>query len=108
MAATFIELDSLEKLDKLIKDSHDRPVIVFKHSNSCGISSGVYSEVRSIEAEVNVVVVQTHRGLSNEIEKRTGIRHQSPQAIVLSGGEPIYHASHYDVDIENIASLLSV
>lgn len=37
---------------------------------------------------------------AREIEERTGIRHESPQAIVMRGGEPVWHASHRGVTQE--------
>ena len=97
-----IKLDTLEKLQAAIEESRVRPVLFFKHSTSCGISSGVFREVSSVDSDINIVVVQTDRHVSNEIERRMGIRHESPQAIVLKGGEPVYHASHYDISAEDI------
>src|SRR5256885_8470148 len=100
MAANFVTLDSVERLESLFKESHDKPVILFKHSISCGISSGVYSEVSQVDGDINLIVVQHARNISNAIAERTGIRHESPQAIVLKQGEPVYHASHYDITAE--------
>lgn len=108
MPANFINVDSLESLDRLFEESHRRPVVLFKHSTSCGISSGVYREVGLVTADVNVVVIQTHREISNAIASRTGVRHESPQAIVLRYGQPIYHASHYDIEVTHIEENLTV
>lgn len=102
MPANFIKVESIERLDELFDASHDHPVILFKHSVTCGISSGVYREVANVGLDVNIVVIQTHRDISNEIAARTGIRHESPQAIVLHRGEPKYHASHYDIEAGQI------
>ena len=44
---------------------------------------------------------------TNEIARRTGIKHESPQAIVFKDGEPVYHASHYDITIEDLKEHLS-
>jgi thioredoxin 1 len=98
MPASFINLETVEELDRLFAISHERPVVIFKHSTTCGISSGVRRVVEQIPAVVNLVVIQTHRDVSNAIASRTGIRHESPQAIVLVNGEPVYHASHYDIE----------
>ena len=106
MSATFINIDSIEGLERLVAESHERPVILFKHSLTCGISSGVYREVSQVRADVNLVVIQTHREISNAIAAMTGVRHESPQAIVLRGGEPVYHASHYDIEAEHIEEKL--
>lgn len=102
MVANIIELESIDRLDHLISESYERPVVLFKHSSSCGISAGVYQIVRNVAADVNVVVIQTHREISNAIATRTGVRHESPQAIVLINGKPVYSASHYDIEAAHI------
>lgn len=108
MLANFIELESLDKLDHLFNESYERPVVLFKHSSSCGISAGVYHLVGHVSSDVNVVVIQNHRDISNEIATRTGVRHESPQAIVLINGKPVYSASHYDIEAANIEASLVI
>ena len=103
MPANFIKLESIADLDRLIDTSHNRPVVIFKHSSSCGISSGVFGVVDGgVQADVHLVVVQKSRDISNLIASRTGIRHESPQAIVLHKGSPVYHASHWDIEPSEI------
>jgi bacillithiol system protein YtxJ len=102
-----IKLDTLDKLQAAIEESRIRPVLLFKHSSSCGISAGVFREVSLVDSEINIVVVQTDRQISNEIERHTGIKHQSPQAIVLKNGEAVYHASHYDITADDINTHLN-
>ena len=104
--ANLIKLDTLDKLQAAIEESRIRPVLLFKHSTTCGISSGVFQDVTSVDADINLIVVQTDRHISNEIELHTGIKHASPQAIVLKDGEPVYHASHYDITVEDITEHL--
>jgi bacillithiol system protein YtxJ len=95
-------LNTLEKLQAAIEESRIRPVLLFKHSTTCGISSGVFREVQMVDSEINIIVVQTDRAISNEIERHTGVKHQSPQAIVLKDGRAVYHASHYDITVDDI------
>lgn len=102
ISANLIKLDTLDKFRDAIEESRIRPVLLFKHSTSCGISAGVFRDVSMVDADVNIVVVQTDRHVSDEIARHTGIRHESPQAIVLKNGEAIYHASHYDINIDEI------
>lgn len=103
MPANFIKLESADELDKLIDTSHERPVVIFKHSSSCGISSGVFNLVEDgIDTDVHLVVIQNSRDISNLIVSRTGIRHESPQAIVLHNGSAVYHASHWDIEPDAI------
>ena len=106
MPANFIKLESIDSLDRLFDESFERPIVLLKHSTTCGISSGVYREVGLVASDVNVVVIQTHRDISNAIATRTGVRHESPQAIVLRKGKPVYHASHYDIEAEHIEANL--
>ena len=107
MKARITEVDSIEKLNQLFKSSDENPVLIYKHSVTCGISDNVYQDVTDVDADVNVVIVQTARDISNEIEARTGIRHASPQAIILKAGKPVYHASHYDITAEDLEKIMS-
>lgn len=96
------KIDTLHKLEAAIEESRLRPILLFKHSTSCGISTGVFRDVSMVNADINLVIVQTDRDISNEIARRTGIKHESPQAIVLKNGAAVYHASHYDITIEDL------
>ncbi len=102
MPADFVTVDSFEALDALFQESHHSPVVLFKHSNSCGISSHVLEQVGEVDAKVNVVVIQSYRPISDAIAERTGHRHQSPQAFVLKDGKAVYHATHYGISAEGI------
>ena len=107
-SSNLVELNTLDKLQAAIEESRIRPVLLFKHSTSCGISAGVFRDVKMVDADINIVVVQTDRHISNEIERHTGIKHESPQAIVLKNGEAVYHASHYDITLEDLNEHLTV
>lgn len=105
--ANFIELNSSEQLRELFEKSNEKSVVLFKHSVTCPISTNVFTEISDVESDVNMVIVQTSRDISNEIAERTGIRHQSPQAIVLKDGKAVYHASHYDITAEDVQNSLN-
>lgn len=106
MPLTHINLDTIEKLDALIAASSDQPVFLFKHSDTCGISAHVLEQLNEIEGDINILVVQYDREVSNAVVERLGIRHASPQAFVLKDGKPIYHATHYGIDPVEIAKHL--
>lgn len=107
MKAEFIKLESNERLAELFEESNRRPVILFKHSVTCPISTNVFEDVSRINGQINLVVVQTARAVSNEIAEKTGIRHESPQAIILRDEKVVYHASHYDITAEDIMRVKS-
>lgn len=106
MNANFIKLDSDAFLEDLFLKSKRQPVVLFKHSVTCPISSDVYREVSTVNSDVYLVVVQTARAISNLIAEKTNVRHESPQAIVLKDGAPVYHASHYDISSDDIEKFI--
>ena len=108
-------IDTDAELDELIESSSTVPVLLFKHSNACPVSSHAHGQVERLVSSGNpapltvaIVVVQTARPLSNRIEERFAIRHQSPQAILLRGGKPVWNASHWDVTEARLADAIGV
>lgn len=109
MSALIKYIRSAEELDAVFSASYDQPHIVLKHSISCGISAHILQQLTgSINYEINVIVVQTERALSDLVADRTGHRHQSPQIFVLANGKPIYHATHYGIDPDAVNLKLGV
>ena len=97
MEDQFTQITETNELEQLLARSHDAPVVLFKHSTTCPISSAAYKQMSQVENEVSLVVVQRARNVSSEIAERTGIRHESPQAIVLRNGQAVWSASHFDI-----------
>ena len=97
MGKGFFKIDNKETLDQLITDSNTKPVVIFKHSNACGVSASAYREMEKIEEDVNLLEVQSARDVSRELADLTGIRHETPQVIVLKDGRAVWNASHFDV-----------
>ena len=99
-------LRNLTELERVLTDSHQRPVVLFKHSYTCGVSAEALDELRthidehlpSLPAGYAMVTVQTHREVSNTISERLGIRHETPQAILVRDGRVIWSASHFRVN----------
>ena len=105
MANKFIRIQDQQSLDRLFAESNVRPILLFKHSNSCGISSWAYSQMEKLDC-VNLLEVQTARELSREVTKITGVRHETPQVIVLKNGKAVWNASHYDVSASLVSEAL--
>lgn len=73
--------------------------LLFKHSLICPASTRAFEEYRAFlaahpEVPTAWVDVIGQRPLSRAIEQRTGVRHESPQALLFVGGEVRWHASH--------------
>ena len=106
MGKGFFKIDNKETLDQLITDSNTKPVVIFKHSNACGVSASAYREMEKLEGQVNLLEVQSARDVSRELADRTGIRHETPQVIVLKGGKAVWNASHFDVKAGAVLKIL--
>ena len=108
-------LESLADLDEAVRASHARPILIFKHSATCGISAAALEEVEEVAEltglelviEAFVVSVQFGAAVSAEIAKRFRLRHESPQALIVYKGVVRWHASHFHVTREEITSALA-
>jgi bacillithiol system protein YtxJ len=99
----FLKITHKEGLEELISNSNSRPVVIFKHSNSCPISAVAYREMENLDGDVSLIEVQSARDVSLEIASRTGVRHESPQVIILRDGKAVWNASHFDVKARDVA-----
>lgn len=106
MKNEFRKIADAKALDELIERSKRQPVIIFKHSTTCPISSSAYRQMSAFDGDVNLIDVQASRELSLEIEKRTGVRHESPQVLILQNGQVLWYASHWKVRADSIAEAL--
>ncbi|MEM8526251.1 MAG: bacillithiol system redox-active protein YtxJ [Bacteroidota bacterium] len=103
-------LNDLSQLDQIVKDSHDKPVVLFKHSIRCGTSSMIKHQLESgwdfsaDDLDFYYLDLINYRAISNEIADRFGIVHQSPQIIVLKNGKATYDTSHHMISVEGIHS----
>jgi bacillithiol system protein YtxJ len=74
-------------------------VIVFKHSTACPVSWAAHAHVSRFlrenpDAPIRMVRVIQERALSQKVAEVTGVRHESPQIIVLRSGEVVASTSH--------------
>lgn len=106
MEKKFRRIADTKALNSLLANSNQKPVVIFKHSNSCPISAVAYREMQQLEDEVVLVEVQSAREVSKELADITGIRHESPQVIVFRDGIAVWNASHYGVNAREVARAL--
>jgi bacillithiol system protein YtxJ len=103
MHPNLTHLQHLEELDVLLEESNDRLLLLFKHSLSCGTSYEALDELIDhlnedrLPARYAMITVQTHRELSTAVAKRLGVRHETPQALLIREGRVVWSASHFRV-----------
>jgi bacillithiol system protein YtxJ len=106
MGNKFFRIDDRATLDNLISDSNQKTVLVFKHSNACPISARAYREMEKLADQVNLLEIQAAPDLSRELASMTGVRHESPQVILLRDGKAVWNASHFDVNAASVSRAL--
>jgi len=102
------KIESEEDLKAAVEHSYTHKIGVFKHSTSCFISKTVLrnfeKEVENHEGKTELYYLDllARRPLSNKIAEDLGIRHESPQFIVIENGKAVNHASHQDISLSQL------
>jgi bacillithiol system protein YtxJ len=104
------EVDSIEECNSLMQKDL---VILFKHSPTCPVSWMAHREVMRLRTEqpdlpLYLVSVRRRRDVARFIEERTGVRHESPQVLVLRQGTVVGFASHDDVTVSTIKDFVDI
>ncbi|MDB4347822.1 bacillithiol system redox-active protein YtxJ [Bacteroidia bacterium] len=103
----WIGLNSPEQLDSILNNKAGKSYI-FKHSTRCSISTMAKARLDSIafdDGSFYYLDLLSYRSISNSIEEKFGIEHQSPQLIVLNEGKVIGSLTHNGISGPNIQEL---
>ena len=106
------ELSTVADLDAALAASHVQPILIYKHSLTCGTSGLAYEEVLDLvggsllPGSAFLVRIQAAREVSQLIEERLRVRHESPQVLLVAGGRVVWHASHFRVTARAIAAAM--
>jgi len=103
------QLEDRAELERLLAAPR---VLFFKHSLICPVSARGFREYRRFleprEREPTVWIdVIGQRPLSQLLAERTGVAHESPQALLLEEGRVRWHASHGSITAESLAARAS-
>ncbi len=100
-----------EQLEEIERESEKMPVVIFKHSTRCGISRMVlnnfernYDLPKDKQVKLYMLDLIANRNISNEVADRFGVRHESPQMIIIRDRKVVHHASHQGVDLQDVKS----
>ncbi len=86
----------------------EKPIIIFKHSYRCSISSMALNRIESIHQEItqkaNFILVDVikQRDLSLQISEYFDIKHESPQIIFYDKNEVQFTDSHMNIDSSKV------
>ena len=101
-------IDTPNDITLLNERSAEQPVMILKHSTTCPISGMAKRrlerdwDIEASELEPYYLDLLRHRDLSNLIAEEYGVRHESPQVLVIKNGRCTYHTSHLDISVAGL------
>lgn len=106
------QLNDMVQVDGILAKDSVRPQLIFKHSTRCNISSMALQRFErewdaDTDADIWYLDLLQYRMISSAIAERSGVVHQSPQAILFFKGEVIHDASHSSISAPQIKSLIT-
>jgi bacillithiol system protein YtxJ len=86
--------------------------IVFKDSLTCDLSQWAAHQMNKLVAQheditLHRVDVRAQRPLSQDIEAHFGVRHESPQILIIEDGNVVWHASHRALSVERVRDAIN-
>lgn len=102
------KLEALDQIKEVVDLSKDKPLIIFKHSTRCPISSMAkyrlesdwdFSKDELTSFYINVI---EDRPISLEVAEIFDVHHESPQLLLIKDGECVYESSHLDITVKEL------
>lgn len=112
MSIHWIPLTAVADVEALRQTSLEVPCLIFKHSTRCNISAIAKFRLEDDwdfpEGAVRPYLLDliAHRAVSNYAAETFDVYHESPQVLLLVGGECIYDASHLDITVAELHEAL--
>ena len=103
----WIDITTEAQLDEIKEQSKQQPVVIFKHSTRCSISSMAKSRLEREKPVDNVAFYYLdlirYRPISNKVAEVFQVHHESPQVLIIKNGDCIYDESHNGISMQYIA-----
>ena len=102
----WIALTDEAQLDTIVEESKSQPVVIFKHSTRCSISSMAKARLDREDNPEGVkfyyLDLLMYRAISNKVAEKFQVHHESPQVILINNGECVYEESHNGIRMDEI------
>jgi bacillithiol system protein YtxJ len=88
--------------------SFNKPIMIFKHSTRCSISSLALNRIENVKNQETIIKscyfldLLSYRDISNKIATDFNVIHASPQILIIKNGKCIYNTSHSNINWGNI------
>tara|TARA_B100001093_G_scaffold506981_1_gene566803 strand:+ start:604 stop:960 length:357 start_codon:yes stop_codon:yes gene_type:complete len=105
---SWLIINDLSSYKAACQKSYEEPILIFKHSTRCSISTMALNRIESFSKENRIISncyyldLLKHRELSNLIADDFQVIHASPQILVIKKGKCVYNTSHSNINWRNI------
>ena len=111
MATSWLPLTQPDQLADIVRESHEHPVLIFKHSTTCSISATAKAKLErqwpTTELPEGTALyyldLLRFRPISAQIAQEFAVQHESPQLLLIQDGKCTYHASHMGIRLTDVA-----
>jgi bacillithiol system protein YtxJ len=104
----WIPLTDEKQLDEILAASYHKDIAIFKHSTRCSVSlmaKKIFEQQWDLpedELPAYYLDLLTYRSISHRIAGLFAVMHESPQLLLIRDGKAIYHASHSEIDFDEM------
>lgn len=109
----WVELNDVSQLEEIEKESEEKHIVILKHSTRCGVSRMVlrmfesdYDLPEDAPVKLYFLDLISFREVSNAVAEKFGVRHESPQLIILKNREVVHHSSHQSISAGKVKELV--
>lgn len=109
-----LQLQTMADLEALLDSSGTQPVLVFKHSTTCPVSARAHREWEAFQAtsaaekvKLAWVRVIEERPVSLALAEKVGVKHESPQALLIKDGQALWNTSHRGITAASLTEAVS-
>jgi bacillithiol system protein YtxJ len=107
----WINLTDSQQIQEIIELSKQSPVLIFKHSTRCSISSTALNRLERAwnltDAKAYYLDLIAYRPISNALAEQFNVEHQSPQVLIIKNGQCVHHENHWEIAFDTIQPLLT-
>lgn len=106
----WIPLVSVEQVQEIKQHSHQQACFLFKHSSRCDLSAIAQLRLESDwsypshEITTYFLDIIQYPAVSKAVADVFSEYHESPQVLLIEGGECTYVADHLEISVEDFAS----
>jgi bacillithiol system protein YtxJ len=102
----WIHLTDEDQLQKILVRSEEKPQVIFKYSSHCLLSETILARLQENccpeHIDFHFLDLMAHKDISEKVSDTFHVSEQSPQIILIKGGESIYEGSNPEISLQEI------